>query len=201
MDRVHTTLQSIQTPNLVIKHDHICIVKTRPSKKVGACVFSLLEIAQIVSISNKTKGNTRQARWKVFFGSLKTFHSIHSQDPRCLGLGEDAYQSNDISESIHPAMKDPICDATRKIAYWIEDMSTRVSGLIQSILGWIHRFRRLLRQTPKIFLYRYCSFDFRNATTLFSSSMHCFSSAIVRVQYINFPIKIKHYNCGEPKSG
>ena len=55
MDRAHTTLQSIQTPNLVIKHDHICIVKTRPSKKVGTCVFSLLEIAQIVSISNKTE--------------------------------------------------------------------------------------------------------------------------------------------------
>lgn len=165
------------------------------------CLFVAGSRSDCIYFKQNRKGKTRQARWKVFFGSLKTFHSIHSLDPRCLGLDEDAYQSTDISESIHPAMKDPMCNATRKIANWIVDMSTRVSGLIQSILGWIHRFRRLLRQTPKIFLYRYCSFDFRNATTLFSSSMHCFSSAIVRVQYINFPIKIKHYNGNEPKSG
>lgn len=50
MDRAHTTLQSIAATNLVIKHDHICIVETRASKKVGTGVFALPKIGQIVSI-------------------------------------------------------------------------------------------------------------------------------------------------------
>ena len=92
---------------------------TTEQKSRDTCLFVAGNRSNCIYVKQNTTRKTRQARWKAFFGSLKTFHSIRSQDPRCLELGEDAYQSTDISESIHPAIKELISNATLTIAYCI----------------------------------------------------------------------------------